>query len=170
MRKNNILLLAGLCLFIASCETSEEPNLPASPMANVHLVFKYNMDLTNDTNEFGRYEAQMNPIPVGTKIQFSVPGTDLQSQVVNGYNYQDYVTTAVVNSQGELMVDLPVGSKGSNVRVTGDEFEADYYYIEYDRLNKPQKVSKSVIYKLNVSSLNLYPNARSFHELTYTKK
>ena len=171
MKKISFILIAAMGLtFVSSCHKKEDHKDPEKPSSKLHLLLRYNMDITNDTNAFGRNEVQYDLVPEGTRVHFTIPGTDLQSQIVPGYNYKDYTVSASVDKKGEISINVPVGYKGSNILINADEFESDYYYMDVDRDGEWVKLSKAAIYKLNPANFNLAPNMTTFQTLTFVKK
>ncbi len=153
-----------------ACEKEIIPTKSEPANANLTCVVRCNLDITNDTNQFGRYEQQLDFVPNGTRVHFTVSGKDLQVNPVNGYNYQDVVVSGVVGDNGELKMSIPVGANGSSVLIQGDEFEADFTYLDFDRDNKPISLYRKEAFKLNSLNLVLKPGFNTLQNLNYVKK
>jgi hypothetical protein len=162
--------ILGLFL-ITSCEDNEMTSTVSSPLtAELSSVVRCNLDITNDTNQFGRFEVQPDFVPSGTKLHFTVSGRDLQVNPVAGYNYQDVVVTGSIGVNGEIKISVPVGSNGSNVTIGGNDFEANYTYIDFDRDNKPVKMVRKETFRLVPVTISLKPGLNLIQPLTYSKK
>ncbi len=158
-------------LLLTSCKDNEITTTVSSPLnAEVNSVVRCNFDVTNDTNQFGRYEIQPDFVPSGTKLHFTVSGKDLQVNPVAGYNYQDVVVTGVVGADGKIKVSVPVGSNVSNISIGGDEFEANYTYIDFNRANKPEKLVRKETFRLIPVTISLKSGFNIVQSLTYSKK
>ena len=89
---------------------------------------------------------------------------------VAGYNYQDVVVTGVVGADGKIKVSVPVGSNVSNISIGGDEFEANYTYIDFNRANKPEKLVRKETFRLIPVTISLKSGFNIVQSLTYSKK
>lgn len=158
-------------LIMASCKDNEITTTVSSPLyAEVNSVVQCNFDVTNDTNQFGRYEIQPEFVPSGTKLHFTVSGKDLQVNPVPGYNYQDVVVTEVVGANGKIKASVPVGSNSTNISVGGDEFEANYTYTDFNRANELEKLVSKEIFSLKPITVSLKSGFVIVQPLKYSKK
>lgn len=131
-----ILGLALILVFTSSCEKDEDINNPTPTLSTATITgFVYaNLDLSNDTNEFGGYEMQYEKAPNGTILHAYIDAEDFVSEPQAGVVYQNLSYTTTVGNDGSYTFELPAVNKDVTVRITADEFS--YNKIVNDSTNE----------------------------------
>ncbi len=84
-----------------------------------------NLDLSNDTNEFGAYELQWELVPAGTKLFARINAEDLDPVPDFQSDYQDILFQTTVLSDGTYGMSVYAGVRDVNVLIMGQEFLYD---------------------------------------------
>ena len=84
-----------------------------------------NLDITNDTNEFGAYELQWELVPAGTKLFARINAEDLDPVPHFNTDYQDILFQTTVISDGSYTMSVYAGVGDVNVLMMGQEFLYD---------------------------------------------
>jgi len=119
-----LFVLAGLvCLiFSTSCtKCDEETTSQTFKQATIKGDALANLDLSNDTNQWGGYEVQLEKVPSGTIVFARINSYDLDPNPDNFVDYQDITFETEVNN-GEYEVMVYAGPSNVGVTLLADEF------------------------------------------------
>jgi len=108
-----VLVASALTIFSACKKEDENTPLPAGT-GTVKGRMTANLDATSLTPA---------GVPLGTGITFVIDGADLDNNPDPTFNYDKVITRAVVGSNGNYSVNLPVRKTPIDVEVIFDDFE-----------------------------------------------
>lgn len=121
-----LFVLAGFVgiLISTSCTKCDEETTSATfSKALINGDALANLDLTNDTNEFGGFEIHLEKVPAGTKIFANINSMDLDPNPSGYINYQELTFQTTVSSAGKYEIEVYAGQKNVDVTILADDFE-----------------------------------------------
>lgn len=114
--------LVGL-IFSTSCtKCDDETTALTFKNATIKGDALANLDISNDTNQFGGFEIQLEKVPDGTKIFARINSMDLDPNPSNFIDYQDITYEASVTN-GKYEVTVQAGQGNVPVTILADDFE-----------------------------------------------
>ncbi len=124
-RLSILFVLAGFAFMIysTSCTKLEDETTSVTfKNATIKGDALANLDLSNDTNQFGGFEIQLEIVPSGTKIFARINSMDLDPNPSNVVDYQD-ITYETSADNGKYEVVVQAGQGNVPVTILADDFE-----------------------------------------------
>lgn len=122
-----MLILSGFVglIVISSCTKFDETTTPKSlTYATIIGEARANLDLSNDTNEYGNPVIQWEKVPAGTMIFARINSEDLDPNMADD-QYQDILFETTVESNGMYTIQVYAGASNVNVALFADNFKYD---------------------------------------------
>ena len=119
------LIILGI-LHLASCTKLEDAK-PTSSIAKAMIMgdVKANLDLTNDTNQYGFPESRYEQVPSGTLLQARMNTESLDPNPNTILAYRDILFSAKVGSDGTYTFEVYAGPSNTPVTIIADDFRYD---------------------------------------------
>jgi len=119
---------------ITSCEKCDDSETDKTmTYAIVKGYVRANLDMRNDTNEFGGFEIQYEKVPAGTRIIARINSADLANDFNPLLNYEDITFEATVDNNGDYTLNVYAGVKDVNVLIMGEDFEYEQWIKDSTR-------------------------------------
>jgi len=156
-----IIAVALLGLFyLASCTKIEDAKSTTTiGMATINGEARANLDLTNDTNQYGLYEVQYEKVPGGTQIFARINTMDLDPNPSGNVDYRDITFNTTVTSSGLYEVEVYAGPSSTSVMLIADQFKYN------------QKINDSTweekIFSMSDVSLSVINDQKRIRNLTF---
>jgi hypothetical protein len=110
-------------IIISSCtKLEDEPAAADMSTATIKGTALANLDLSNDTNQFGGFEIKYEKVPTGTRIIARINSADLDPTPDFTMEYQDITFETQVGNAGAYELSVYAGVGNVNVFITGEDF------------------------------------------------
>lgn len=110
-------------IFSSSCTKLEDPAETTSmTTATITGEAMANLDLSNDTNEFGGFEIQYENVPAGTVIYGRIDSEDLDATPNQFFEYEYILFNTKVSNNGKYTLEVYAGVNNVDVAVFADDF------------------------------------------------
>lgn len=160
-------LLVGIMLsftLFTGCEKDDNDEVKIAEeelgKATIEGIVYANLNLANDTNDFGGYEVQYERAPAGTKIVATINGGELVSNPDPYVDYGNYKFDTEVATDGTFSIEVYAASNSANVILRAEDFA-------YDQQTTDSTTERKV-FEANIQSPSVIANMKSISDIYYT--
>ena len=153
-----------LSLSVTSCKKDTvTTNTKTTGSASVTGTLKANLDLTNDTTQYGTPQIQYESVPQGTSITFIIDSKDLQDNPDSSYVYPKLEFNTTTGAGGAFSITLPANSNAINAKV----HFADFRYNVIVGFIGSTPITQSQILSKALDNVSIYNKAVIIKDYTY---
>lgn len=156
-------IMLSFTLFI-SCEKDDNDEVKITEKelgkATIEGVVYANLNLANDTNDFGSYEVQYERAPAGTKIVATINGGELVSNPDPYVDYGNYIFNTEVEGDGTFSIEVHASSHSANVILRAEDFAYEQQTTD--------STTERVVFEANIQSPSVIEDMNSISDIYYT--